>query len=111
MKLTPLAQIVASWATSKPLVSRVWLFGSRVREEHAPNSDLDIAVEIDRAAIQGSDYSGGFATWCFEVAAWREELTRAIGLEVDIQYYRKGETPTVQAGLDRSSILIYEKAL
>jgi uncharacterized protein len=104
-------ETIISWAISKSLIRRVWLFGSRVREEHTLESDLDIAVEIDSAAIKGSDHSGGFATWCFEEKVWREELTRAIGLKIDLQYYRNGETPKVQAGLDQSSILIYEKAL
>ena len=103
-------ETIASWAISKPLVSRVWLFGSRVRGEHTLDSDLDIAVEIDKSAIQGIDYSGGFATWCSMETEWREELTCAIGAKIDLQYYREGETPTIQAGLDHSSILIYKKA-
>ena len=43
--LTELAGIVADWADGCPGVGRVFLFGSRVRGDHRPDSDLDIAIE------------------------------------------------------------------
>ena len=43
--LTELAGIVADWADGCPGVERVFLFGSRVRGDHRPDSDLDLAIE------------------------------------------------------------------
>lgn len=106
---TTCTKAIAEWARGKPLINRVWFFGSRVRGDHFPNSDLDIAVEIDSSSIQGSDASGGYATWCFESKAWQCELGLILSLKLDLQYYREGETPTIQAGLDQSSVLVYEK--
>lgn len=111
LSMTPiyLQGIISAWAVTKPLVKRVWMFGSRVRGDHQPDSDLDIAVEIDMAAVRGIDHSGGFATWAFEADSWRSELAALIGLKIDLQYYGRGETRIIQAGLDHSSVLIYEK--
>ena len=66
--------MVSTWAKGKPLVKRVYLFGSRVRGDHGAKSDIDIAVELDPSAFQGSDESGGLATWMFETKGWRGEL-------------------------------------
>jgi uncharacterized protein len=38
-----------------------------VRGDHRPDSDLDIAVELDPAEFQGAHESGGLATWMFAV--------------------------------------------
>lgn len=110
MPLAYFQETISTWATTKPLVKRVWMFGSRVRGDHQPDSDLDIAAEIDMAAVRGIDHSGGFATWAFESNSWRTELAALIGLKIDLQSYRRGETRTIQAGLDHSSILVHEKS-
>lgn len=33
-------------AGRQPLVGRMWLFGSRGRGDHRPDSDLDVAIEL-----------------------------------------------------------------
>ena len=43
--LTELIRVVADWADGCPGVGRVFLFGSRVRGDHRPDSDLDVAIE------------------------------------------------------------------
>jgi hypothetical protein len=35
------------WAQGHANIRRVWLYGSRVRGTQRPDSDLDVAVEID----------------------------------------------------------------
>ena len=100
---------IAEWAEDKPLVNRAWIFGSRVRGDHRDDSDIDVAVELDMHAIRGIDGSGGFATWSFESKTWTPELEAILGLAVDLQYYRTGETKIIQSALDRSSVLAYEK--
>ncbi|GGJ04563.1 nucleotidyltransferase domain-containing protein [Neoroseomonas lacus] len=37
----------ADWARLEPLIRFVWLFGSRARGDHRPDSDIDLAVSHD----------------------------------------------------------------
>ena len=43
--LSGLIRVVADWADGCPGIKRVFLFGSRVRGDHRPDSDLDLAIE------------------------------------------------------------------
>ena len=104
-----LRDALAEWAASKPLVNRLWIFGSRARGDHRPDSDLDIAIELDLSAANGCDDSGGFATWCFDTKGWREELEQIAGHTVDMQHFAGDETPTIKGGLEQASELIYIK--
>jgi uncharacterized protein len=110
MDLDSLAEKLSSWAAGKPLVSRLWIFGSRARGDHHAGSDLDIAIELDLSAASGVDESGGMATWMFDTKGWLEQLQQLTGLPVDLQHFDGSRTPTIQAGLERSSLLFYSKA-
>ncbi len=101
--------LLTAWAGKRPLVNRLWLFGSRVRGDHGPDSDADVAIELDMSAAKGVDESGGMATWAFDTRSWKPELDGLLSLVVDLQRYKQGETDVIQAGLDKSSILVYEK--
>lgn len=100
---------LSDWASEKPLVGRVFIFGSRVRGDHGPGSDLDIAVEIDLSAARGMDESGGLATWMSETKGWKMELEAILPFEVDLEQYRGEGTPTIHQALARSSHLVYAK--
>ena len=109
MTIADMHTLLSAWAAEKPLVGRLWLFGSRVRGDHRPDSDVDVAIELDMSAARGADESGGIATWAFDTKTWKPELEGLLSLVVDLQRYKAGETATIQAGLDQSSILVYEK--
>jgi len=100
---------LSAWASGQPLVNRLWVFGSRARDNYRPDSDLDIAIELDMSAAYGADESGGFATWALESSEWQHQLEELTGLRVDLQYYHGISTPTIQSGLQQSSVLIYAK--
>jgi predicted nucleotidyltransferase len=110
MGIEEISKKVAAWATDKPLILRVWLFGSRARGEHREDSDLDIAIQLDLAEIRGVDESGGFATWAFDTDGWDKELADLIPLEIDLEQFVPGQTLVIAAALERSSILVYNKA-
>jgi hypothetical protein len=74
-----------------------------------PDSDLDIAIELDMSAAQGSDESGGLATWMLDTEGWLEELQKLSGLLVDLHQLDGADSPTIQSALERSSLLVYEK--
>jgi len=109
MDATEIASNLAHWAAGKPLVGRVFIFGSRARSEHRADSDIDIAIELDLSAARGMDESGGLVTWIFETKEWKTELKALLPFEVDLQQFRGSDTPTIKDALERSSILVYEK--
>lgn len=110
MEVSEVAKVISNWASGKSLVKRVHIFGSRVRRDHRPDSDIDIAVELDLEALEGTDESGGLATWMFETKGWKEELECLIPLKVQLERYHPDQTPTVGKGLAESSQIVYEKA-
>ena len=109
MEMSQVARMISTWAQEKPLVKRAYIFGSRVRGDHRPDSDIDIAVELDPDMFRGVDGSGGRATWMFETDGWKEELEKLLALKVQLERYHPDQTPTVGKGLARSSQLVYEK--
>ena len=109
MNIAPIAEAISSWARAKPLVRRVWIFGSRVRDDFRPESDLDIAIELDPTVYCGFDESGGLATWMFETTGWRDELQSLSPYTIQLEQYQSDQTPTITEGIIRSSRLIYEK--
>lgn len=44
--LKSLAHVIAQWADQRPAIQRVYIFGSRVRGDNRPDSDLDVAIEF-----------------------------------------------------------------
>jgi predicted nucleotidyltransferase len=53
-ELRALAEILADWADQGPF-SFVYLFGSRVRGDHRPNSDVDIRLFLDDVGKDASE--------------------------------------------------------
>lgn len=49
--LPRLAEAVAAWADGQPHVWRACIFGSRVRGDHRPGSDLDVLVQPPQAGM------------------------------------------------------------
>lgn len=109
MEFQQIAAVLTVWAKQKPLIGRVFVFGSRVRGDHRPDSDIDIAVELDPEHFRGTDESGGWATWMLETDGWKEELQKLLPFNVQLERYHTDQTPTIACGLARSSVLVYEK--
>lgn len=51
-ELERIATVIAGWAAELP-IRRAFVFGSRVRGDHRPDSDLDVAIELYRCAELG----------------------------------------------------------
>lgn len=109
MEVSEVAKVISAWAREKPLIKRIHLFGSRVRGDHRPDSDIDIAVELDPDVFQGVDESGGLATWMFEAKGWKRELEEFIYLKIQLERYHVDQTPTIGKALAQSSQIVYEK--
>ena len=48
-RLLALAKLVAEWADQRPVIGKLYVFGSRARGDAHPNSDLDLAIEFVHA--------------------------------------------------------------
>lgn len=46
-ELQSLAEILSEWIDAAPGVSAVYLFGSRVRGDHRPDSDVDVRLFVE----------------------------------------------------------------
>jgi predicted nucleotidyltransferase len=105
MDLDYIATVLARWAAQHPEVHRIYIFGSRARGDHRPDSDLDIAVEL----VENLDESGGLAAWMTELKpAWLPEVQALLPFKIDFQRYGS-TTPTVAEGVTKSSRLVYER--
>ena len=108
MNLVELADLVARWASTQPIVSRAHLYGSRVHGTNGPNSDLDVAIEI--IPLPG-DISP-LATWIAEGRGLAESLASLLPCALDLEWYGGAtETPTIHRGLVAGSVLVYEQTV
>jgi predicted nucleotidyltransferase len=102
--LAPIRTIVARWAASQPLITRAWIFGSRVRGTARTDSDVDVAIEV--CALPGD--AEPLATFISEADRLRRSIQALLPFKVDLQWHGGPvETPAIHAGLNQSSILVY----
>ena len=83
------------WAQGHPNIRRVWLYGSRVKGTQRPDSDLDIAIDIDNIGRNEIDYA----------KVWGKELDNVVRRwPVHVEMYA---TPGVDEYVAESGHLIY----
>ena len=107
MDIDQMSIAVAKWAATEPLVRKAYLFGSRVRGTHSPDSDLGVAIELQALACGKTPSE----TWTSEAKWLRESIAPILPVHIDLEWYGGPEqTPTVHAGLSCSSRVVYEAA-
>jgi predicted nucleotidyltransferase len=95
-----------TWATSQPVIYRVWLFGSHARGEAGPDSDIDIAVEVVPVHADESVTD----CWFTHSSKWRSELAARFPFRIQLELLDGLSTPTISRGIARSGVLVYERA-
>ena len=96
---------IRDWARSQPTVLRVWLYGSRAKEEHREDSDIDLAIETagedeDEAQLAFSDLPKSF----------KRLDGFALSHVPDVNWYYPGaDLDYVGPGVSKDGILIYER--
>jgi predicted nucleotidyltransferase len=106
--LSPVANHLSSWARGVKCVRRLWIYGSRARGDSGPDSDLDVAVEIDPI---GNDESAE-VSFISTASQWRSELEPYIPFKLHLQWYDpEGSYVEVQRGVEKSGVLVYERAV
>ena len=99
---------LSDWAEHNPKVRRVWVFGSRAQGTHRPDSDLDIAVELEPVA----DSEETLLVWLANSERWRTQLQERISLPVDLEWFDpNGGSGDIRAALDQAKTLVYEAAV
>jgi hypothetical protein len=63
-ELRALAEILADWVEPAPCIPAVYLFGSRVRGDHRPDSDVDVRLLLNEWNV------------CMDTAQWWLEQNR-----------------------------------
>ena len=106
--------IIIKWFQSKPFITKVYLFGSRItgksKNTGMPvklDSDLDVAIELTRIS-QEEDL---LTTWTCEGKKWHKELLDLLGFtndkDLDLERLCETETPHVVQYIKEGSGLIY----
>jgi predicted nucleotidyltransferase len=100
------AESIAQWAELTRQIRRVWVFGSRAKGTHRPDSDIDVAIELD--ALEDSEQT--LALWIAQAGHWESQLQSRIGVNVDLEWFDPdGSTPTIECGLTQARVLVYER--
>lgn len=71
--------ILVQWASAKPTISALYVFGSYARGEAHPGSDLDLAFEFVNAEESLSEL-------ITKAARWKQELSSLTGIVVKDLY-------------------------
>jgi len=96
---------IAQWAAERPEVRRVWVFGSRVKVTHHPES-IDIAVELEPVG----DSEETLTRWIAYADLWKSQLQSRVDSRVDLEWFDPdGSTPTITAERIEAKVLIYER--
>lgn len=99
-----LVNIVKEWSIRQPRVSKTYLFGSRVKNTHRDDSDLDVAVEL----LSPKGRPGGFCDWVELRATLTSTLGALLPVKLHLELYENEvETPTIHTGILEASILVY----
>lgn len=94
------------WASKRPEVVRVLVYGSRVRGEQREDSDLDVAIEL----IKSNKGDTPFAIWLHESTDWQMELQSFVPWRLHLEWHDiDGKTQVVSDKISKDCYLAYEK--
>lgn len=93
-----------AWATNKPNVRRMWIYGSRLLGTQRPDSDLDTAIEIDVLSTDAETQ----LKWMDDKEMWLKELQNLSPFKVHLEMHG---TPHVNEYVASCSMLIYKRAI
>jgi uncharacterized protein len=88
---------LAAWARSHRVKS-IALFGSAARGELRPDSDIDVAIELEPGSGAG----------LFEMVRMQDELTRLFRRAVDLGTW-KSMKPTVRRAAERDAVILHAR--
>lgn len=107
MTIAEIRTRLREWASGKPEILNVYVFGSRARGTNRLQSDLDIAVELIEAHWDspGADEWNWF--WVDTQPEWESELAAIFPMPIDLEQLDRGSTPNVCAYVEEAGICVY----
>lgn len=88
------------------MVRKAYLFGSRVKGTASDESDLDVAIEVEKLIGDSDEYT----SFVFESEKLRAQLQKDFPFSVHLEWYGGlEETPTIHAGLAEASVVAFER--
>ena len=104
MTIDEAAKLVGAWAARKPLISRVDLFGSRIRGNCHDGSDLDVAI-----VLKFQDPDTCLAYFFHNQEKWCAELQRLLPWTVDLQFHHPAVHGIVHGGVLESARNVFRR--
>jgi predicted nucleotidyltransferase len=95
----------SDWVHRQPNLRRLWLFGSRARGTERPDSDIDLAFEIDILLDEAKKFSFREET----LPRWIAELQSLSEFPVQLEPWASDGT-NVAGYVASCNVLIYERA-
>lgn len=106
MEIDQAKGLVHSWAAAHPIITKVWIYGSRARGTHRDDSDLDVAVQVR------GDYTidEQFSVWMSASSELQVSLQSLLPILVQLEWYgNESETEIIHSGIAEGSLLVYER--
>jgi len=104
LDLDSIKDVLREWASSNDYIKRVYIYGSRARSDYRDDSDLDVAVEI----VPRENDGNAFAVFAVDSSEWINQLQPKLSYKLHLKGRYGDDSPYVEAGIERSSILVYE---
>jgi predicted nucleotidyltransferase len=92
-------------AASLPYKVRIYLYGSYVKGNKKPPSDIDIALEFCDDQLPDEPE----LLWFDNHDSWEEYLSRKLGISVDLELY--SEDTNIPKYVAEASLLLYDASL
>jgi predicted nucleotidyltransferase len=106
LTLVDIAQVIRDWAIIHKNIRRGYIYGSWATGKANANSDIDIALEIDK---EPNDTNLD-ATWIREKSMWCAELRSFLPYKLHLELLdATGGTPRVTCYVRASGILVFQR--
>jgi predicted nucleotidyltransferase len=107
MSVDDIAAILRAYSAERPSVLRTYIYGSRISGNPRPDSDVDIAMELD-PAFRPADWNV-MVDWLTEHEKFRQELQELISLPVHHTHFYTGMMTDYVEESARAGLLVYER--
>lgn len=97
-------EVVTDWADSHAEIKRVFLFGSRAREDSTADSDVDLAV-----VVVGVSGENAYTRYVCNKSAWKDQLGSVLGRSINIVRRIKHGKSKIQEAIASDGVLLYER--
>ena len=103
ISIDKIRDVVTDWADSHREIKRIFLFGSRARNDYTPDSDVDLAL-----VVLGIEGENSYTLYHFNKNVWKNELESALERSISMVYLSDNGKAEIKASIEHDCVLIYE---